>query len=81
MLRLKMFKNRPKNGENEGEEGRFKIIPMLKKRNAFDPPQRALCLGKKEFNLLHDDELNDVGKLMNLSMFFHLRMMKNICKR
>ena len=36
----------------------------------------ALPSEKKEFNLLDDEELNNVGKLMNLAMFFHLRMMK-----
>ena len=61
---------------------------MFKTGKAFDPPQSLSFLtlnkknetssaqGKKEFNLLDDDELNDVGKLMNLAMFFHLRMMK-----
>ena len=32
---------------------------------------------ERKFNFLDNDELNDVGKLMNLSMLlFHLRMMK-----
>ena len=40
MLRLNEFeKVVPKNGV-KGKAGRFKIIPILKKGKAFDPPQR-----------------------------------------
>ena len=78
------IKNVQKSSQKWGKwrwRGKILAYTNVKKRKCFwSTPEsfllNCLCLGKKEFNLLDDDELNDVGKLLNLSMLFHLRMMK-----
>ena len=59
----------------------FRLYQCSKKEKSLIHPkdkknETGSAYGKKEFNLLDDDVLNDVGKLMNLAIFFHLGMMK-----